>query len=204
MPHRRVVLVAPLGLAACSSLLPQQKYVARTIWPLQPAPPAAEGARAGGPVLLVRAMSAGPGLDQRGLQSLAADGSLTVDYYNLWAVPPADALTQGLVTWAQASGLFSAVVTAGSRLTPDLILEGELTQLLADPSANVARAQMSLLIIKASGALGGFAQPLAQLSLAAAAPLAGNGTAAREAAQNQAMAGLLTQAMAQLAIAARR
>ncbi len=198
MPHRRLLLAAPLALAACGSLLPRQQYIPRTIWPLQPPPPGTNAAPGAGPVLLVRALAAAPGLDQRGLQSLAADGSLNVDYYNLWAVPPADALTQSLITWAQASGLFSAVVTPGSRLTPGLIIEGELTQLLADLPAGVARAQMSLLIIKPSGAAGGFAQPLAQLSLSASAPIEGSGPAAQEAAQSAAAASLLAQAMAQL------
>jgi cholesterol transport system auxiliary component len=204
MPHRRLVLAAPLGLAACGSLLPVQKYVPRMIWPLQPPPPAGASATGAGPVLLVRAITAAPGLEQRGLQSLTADGSLNVDYYNLWAVPPADAMTQSLVTWAQASLLFSAVVTPGTRLTPGLIAEGELTQLLADLPVNMARAQMSLLIIKPSGALAGFAQPLAQLSLSASAPIEGSGPAARAEAQTKAVTGLLTQAMAQLARFAHR
>lgn len=198
MLRRRLVLAAPLGLAACGSLLPRQKYTPRIIWPLQPPAPVANAAPGTGKVLLVRAITAAPGLDQRGLQSLAADGSLNVDYYNLWAVPPADALTQSLITWAQASGMFAAVVTPGSRLTPGLIAEGELTQLLADLPANMARARMSLLIIKASGAVAGFAQPLAQLSLSASAPIAGSGAQAQVEAQNQAVASLLDQAMAAL------
>ncbi len=199
MPHRRLLLAAPLSLAACGSLLPAQKYVPRTVWPLQPPPPGAAAEAGAGPVLLVRAITPAPGLEARGLQSLTKDGSLTVDYYNLWAVPPADALTQSLVIWAQASGMFSAVVTPGTRLTPGLILEGELTQLLVDLPANVARAQMSLLIIKSSGAVAGFALPLAQVSLTASAPVEGSGPAAQAAAQNQAVASLLSQAMAQLA-----
>lgn len=198
MLRRRLVLAAPLGLAACGSLLPRQKYVPRIIWPLQPPAPAANAAPGTGKVLLVRAITAAPGLDQRGLQSLGADGSLNVDYYNLWAVPPADALTQSLITWAQASGMFAAVVTPGTRLTPGLIAEGELTQLLADLPANMARARMSLLIIKASGAVAGFAQPLAQLSLSASAPIAGSGAQAQAEAENQAVASLLGQAMAAL------
>ncbi len=199
MLNCRLLLAAPLGLASCGSLLPAQKYIPRTIWPLQPPPPAATDAAGKGPVLLVRTITAAPGLEARGLQSLAADGSLNVDYYNLWAVPPAEALTQNLIAWAQSSGLFSAVVTPGTRLTPGLIIEGELTQLLVDLPANTARAQMSLLVIKSSGSIGGFAQPLAQVSLTANEPLQGSGPAAQAAAQTKAVAGLLSQAVAQLA-----
>ncbi|MGE4480529.1 ABC-type transport auxiliary lipoprotein family protein [Acidocella sp.] len=199
MPYRRFILAAPLGLVACSSLLPRQKYVPRTIWPLQP-PPSGNGATMStGPVLLVRGITAGPGLERRGLQSLLTGGDLKIDYYNLWAVPPADAVTQGLVSWAQASGLFSAVVTPGTRLTPGLIVEGELTELLTDIPARQARAAMSLLVIKPAGNLGGFAQPLGQVKLTAAQPVHGTGAAAQAAAQTQAVASLLAQAMARLA-----
>lgn len=198
MPHRRLLIAAPLGLAACSSLLPAQKYVPRAVWPLQPPPPNMAAASGRGQVLLVRAITAAPGLEQRGLQSLTAGGSLNVDYYNLWAVPPADALTQSFVTWAQASGLFSAVVTPGTRLTPGLIVEGELTELLVDLNSNMAQARMTLLVIKPSPALGGFARPLAQVSLAASQPVQGSGAAAQADAQNKALAVLLSQAMAQL------
>ncbi|MGP8026293.1 MAG: ABC-type transport auxiliary lipoprotein family protein [Acidocella sp.] len=202
MPRRRIVLAAPLALAACASLLPAQKYTPRANWPLQPAPPAAVANAGTGPVLMIRPIAAAPGLEARGLQSLAADGSLDVDYYNLWAVPPADAVTQALLDWSQASGAFSAVVTPGSRLQPDLIVEGELTELLADPSRGEARAALTLVFIKPSGTLTGTALPVAQAMLKATAPLQGNDPAAMAAAQNNALSGLLTQAMAQLERAA--
>lgn len=198
MRRRLLLLAAPLSLAGCGSLLPTQKYIPRTIWPLQPPPPAVNAANTAGPVLLIRAISPAPGLESRGLQSLAQNGSLTVDYYNLWAVPPAEALTQGLIVWAQASGVFSAVVTPGTRLTPGLIVEGELSKLLFDQPTGRACAQMTLLIIKPSSTLAGFAQPLAQTRLIAYAPAAGTSPQAQAAAQSAAMANLLAQAVEQL------
>lgn len=202
MRSRRLVLAAPLGLAGCS-LLPAQKYIPRANWPLQPPPPSFRPTPPTGPVLLVRAIAPAPGLEGRGLQTLGADGSLHSDFYNLWAVPPAEAVTQALISWAQASGLFAAVVTPGSRLNPDLIVEGELTQLLADLPARTARAALTLTIIKPSGAVGGYPQPLAQLTLAAQAPLPASDPAAQAAAENQAVANLLTQGLAALARYAR-
>jgi len=203
MPRRRFVLAAPLALAACTSLLPAQKYTPRVNWPLQPAPPAAAANAGNGPVLMIRPIAAAPGLDSRGLQSLAADGSLDVNYYNLWAVPPADAVTQALLDWSQASGAFSAVVTPGSRLQPALIVEGELTELLADPGRGEARAALTLVFIKPAGTLAGTALPVAQTRLQATAPLQGDDPAAMAAAQNNALAGVLTQAMVLLERAAR-
>lgn len=199
MKRRLLLLSAPLSLAGCGSLLPVQPYIPRTIWPLQPQPPAYKPARANGPVLLVRAITPAPGLEQRGLQCLTENGSLKSDYYNLWAVPPAEALTQGLINWAQASGDFSAVITPGSRLTPNLIIEGEVSELLVDQATNQARAQMTLLIIKPSSNLTGFAQPLVQVQLTATASVQDNTSSAQAAAQSEAVANLLTQAMALLA-----
>lgn len=198
MRRRALLLTTPLGLAGCGSLLPTQKYIPRTIWPLQPPPPTINAANPTGPVLLIRAINPAPGLESRGLQSLTENGNLTVDYYNLWAVPPAEALTQGLIIWAQASGVFSAVVTPGTRLTPGLIVEGEFSKLLVDLQAGRACAQMTLLIIKPSSTLAGFAQPLAQIRLIAYAPVTGTGPRAQAVAQSAAMADLLAQAIDQL------
>lgn len=199
MRRRILLLAAPLGLAGCGSLLPKQPYTPRTVWPLQPLPPfPSQAMNPNGPILLVRAISPAPGLEQRGLQSLDKNGSLAVDYYNLWAVTPAASITQGLVGWAEASGDFAAVVTAGSRLTPTLIVEGELSEFLFDETTNQARARMTLLIIKPSTAIAGFAQPLRQATLTASAPAQGQGPAAQAQAQATAMAGLLTQALALL------
>ncbi|HQT46501.1 MAG TPA: ABC-type transport auxiliary lipoprotein family protein [Acidocella sp.] len=195
--RRRLVLTAPLALSACASLLPAQKYVTRTDWPLEPAPPAAMPGNRAGKVLLVRAITAAPGLDARGVQSLAPDGSLKTDYYNLWAVDPADAVTQALLAWTQASGVFSAVATPGSRLTPSLILEGQLTELVADLGQGQARAVLTLVVIKAAGAMG-VAMPLTQVRLSGTAPLQGSDPAAEVAAQRAALADVLKQAMALL------
>ncbi|NNM56658.1 ABC-type transport auxiliary lipoprotein family protein, partial [Acidocella sp.] len=139
-----------------------------------------------------------PGLDQTGLQSLAPDGSLNIDYYNNWAAAPADAATQALLTWCQASGAFSAVIQPGSRLNPGLIVEGELTQLLANPASGQATAVLTLAVIKPAGGITTAALPLAQQRITGTAPLSGAIPAAQAAAQNAALASALTQAVALL------
>ncbi len=194
--NRRMVLLSPLAFTACGSLLPKQKYIARVNWPLAPEPPVQNQADPSGPVLMVRDITAAPGLDQQGIQSLAPDGSLNIGYYNLWAVPPADATTQALIAWTQASGAFAAVITPGSRLTPSLILEGELTELLADPAAGQARAVLTLVVIRNKPGLTASPLPLAQARLTGTAPLTSLTPAAEAAAQNAALAKVLTQATA--------
>jgi cholesterol transport system auxiliary component len=195
---RRFILAAPLGLAACGSLLPAQKYVPTTVWPLAPPPPPLQPVNQAGPVLLVRDLSAAPGLNDQSLHTLRVDGSLEISYYNRWAVPPADAATAALAAWAEASGVFSAVVAPGSRLTPGLIIEGELSEFVADTAARQARAVLTLVVIRNAGTAVATARPLAQSRITGSAPLAGLAPPALVAAQRAALANALAQAVALL------
>jgi len=149
---RRSILTLGLLLLARCSVLPAREYQQRRDWPLLPLRPA--GGPMGnrrGKVLLIRTVSAAPGLEARGLQSLAKDGSVNVDYYEQWAVPPAQAMEEALRRWLAASGLFAAVVAPGSRVTADLVLEAELTALIADVPAGMARAGLALVLLEPKG-----------------------------------------------------
>ena len=195
MMKRRLVLAAPLGLVACGSILPVQKFTPTVDWPLDPQPPSMMAPNAAGPVLLVRDLSAAPGLDDTGLHSLRADGSLDISYYNRWSVPPANAATAALANWALASGDFAAVVGPGSRLTANLIVEGELAEFYADLSTGQAHAVLTLVIIRNSFSIAAVNRPLAQQRINGTAPLRGTDAAALVAAQLAALASALTQAM---------
>lgn len=198
MMKRRWLLAACLALPACS-VVPRQPYVARRDWPLVIPPPAQHPARADAPDLLVRSVRAGPGLDQRGLQVLAADGSLNIGYYDQWAVLPAEAVEQALRQSLAASGLFGAVVGPGSQLTPKLVLETELTTLLADPAHGEARASLSLVLLERSGGLGVNDRVLVQTTIHASAPLAAAKTLDEVAAMRAAIATLMGETQAVLA-----
>jgi ABC-type uncharacterized transport system auxiliary subunit len=86
-------------------------------------------------------------LEARGLQWLQRDGSVHVDFYEQWAVPPAQAVEDDLRQWLADAGLFSAVVAPGSRLNADFILEGELNSFIADLNAGVARVALALVLL---------------------------------------------------------
>ena len=144
--RRRIWLGGAAALAGCS-VLPKEPYVEKRDWPLAVRRPAVLPARHGGPVLLVRTIQAAPGLESRGLQWLLPDGSLHIDYYEQWAVPPAQAVEDSLRQWLSDAGLFAAVVGPGSRLTADLVLEGELSTFVGDPGAGVARAGLALVLL---------------------------------------------------------
>ena len=106
--------------------------------------------RAGaGRVLLVRGTCGlGRGSEVRGLQWLQRDGSVHVDFYEQWAVPPAQAVEDDLRQWLADAGLFSAVVAPGSRLNADFVLEGELRRVRARIcNAGVARVALALVLL---------------------------------------------------------
>ena len=105
-------------------MVPQAAYVQRTVWPLTVRRKVALPPRRGGKVLVVRDLTAGPGLDQRGVQWLLPNGSLHVDYYNQWAVPPAEGVTDDLRRWLADSGLFAAVVGPDSGVAGDYCAGG--------------------------------------------------------------------------------
>ncbi len=147
---RRLLLSLPLAVAGCS-VLPNRPYQPSRQWPLVVRRPVSLPPRRNGPVLLVRSVQAGPGLDVRGLKTLEPDGSMQTAYYEEWIVPPAQAVEDSLRQWLAASGLFQAVVSTGSRLSAQLVLESELDALWAEPGRHVARATISYSVLDQRG-----------------------------------------------------
>jgi ABC-type uncharacterized transport system auxiliary subunit len=147
--NRRLLLVA-LALGGCG--LSERPYTERRQWPLRPLRPATQPPRRGGKVLTVRGISAGPGMERRGLQSVQPDGSTRSAYYEEWVVPPAEATEDSLRAWLAASARFAAVMTPDSRLPADWVLEGELDALWTEPAAHRAIATLAVSVIDQRGA----------------------------------------------------
>ncbi len=192
--RRRLLLAAPLLLAGCQSLLPTQTYHPRTDWVLAPPPPPPPARAPHGPVLMLRALNAGPDVDQRGIARITPEGTITYGYYNRWAADPAAAATAALDQWLRASGQFSAVISPASRLAPDLIVEGTLTRLAADPQRKQANAALTLTLMRSSA--DGTTSLRGQTVLSATAPIAGPGIADDVSAVRAALADVLGQAVA--------
>lgn len=123
---RRAALALALG--GCS-ILPDRPFQEVRRFTLAPERPAPLPPLPRGPVLLVRAFRAAPGLEERGLRRVAGDGTVANAVYEEWVAPPAELAEAALRRWLAAAGLFSAVVAPGSRLEPALILEAELSRL---------------------------------------------------------------------------
>ena len=94
-----------------------------------------------------RTLRAPPALDVRGLRSIRPDGTEEIDFYAEWIAPPAEAAEQALRRWLMDARLFAAVLSPGSRANPDLVLEGELTRLLANRARGQAEAELNFVLI---------------------------------------------------------
>jgi len=188
LPRRSLVLLA--GLAGCS-VLPDRPYQATTRFALAPEPPRRGAAGPRRPVLLLRTLRAAPGLEIRGLRSIGADGTVQSDPWSEWAAPPAELAEEALRRWLAASGRFSAITAPGSRLRADYVLEGELFQLETVPTAGIARAGYSLLLLAQPE--GGEARLLTTIIAEGTAPLPAGGAAAGQA---EAMRAALAAALA--------
>lgn len=182
-------LAFALALGGCGALSPTP-YVARRTWPLVVRRPDTAAAPAAAGVLLVRTMTPAPGLDARGLLAMRSDGSINADYYEEWAVSPADAIEDDLRRWLADAGLFAAVLAPGSRIDADLVLESELTALWFDRRSGKVHLTVSIVL---SAPRGAEAQVLLQRSFAAEVAPAGTDPGAIVAATRQALAQVLRE-----------
>jgi ABC-type uncharacterized transport system auxiliary subunit len=180
---RRAVILLPALLAACG--LAERPYAERREWPLRLHRPQTLPRRPDGPVLEVRTLRAGPGLEARGLQSLAPDGSIRTEFYEEWAVPPARGVGDALRLWLADCGRFAAVLAPGSDMPADLVLEGELEALWTEPAAQRARAALGVVVVEQRAAV---PRILLQRTEAAEAPLASDAPGDAVAAQIAALA----------------
>ena len=184
---RRTVLLALSAGTLSGCGLSERPYAEQRRWPLLVPSPASLPPRAGGKIILVRDIAAGPGLEGDGLQSLKADGSLATAFYERWAVPPAQGVSDGLRVWLAQSGKFGGVIAEGSRGMADIALEGELTVLWVNLTTHTALATMAITAID----LRRPGRPiLLQTTLNGAAPLGGLDPAAQVQAQLAALAAL--------------
>lgn len=196
MKRRHFLYTVPaalgLGLAGCG--LGERAHLERRDWPLTVTRPEGGGGN-GRLVLLLRQMQAGPGMEARGLQGIAADGSARVEFYESWSVPPAQGAEAALRAWLEASGRFAAVLAPGSRMNPDLILETTLTTLLTEPAGTDgpprARAGLSLVVLDQRA---GQPRLRAQRALRGAAMAEAATPPARAAAMRAALADVFSQA----------
>ena len=199
MKRRWLLVGSVLSVAGCS-VLPQQEYRQRRDWSLAPSRGSVVKPRANAKSLLVRTVSAAPGLEARGVQWLLKDGSVNTDYWEQWIVPPALSVEESLRRWLSDSGVFAAVVAPGSRAVTDLVLEAELTALIADPNKGTAKASLSIVVLEPKGDK---TKVWLQKTETAEVPLSGSAATEIVAALRDAVAKLLAVVETDMAIVAR-
>jgi cholesterol transport system auxiliary component len=145
--HRRALLLATPLLASACSVLPERPYQEISRYALEPRRQGDGWRGKGRRLLLVRTVRAPAALDVRGLRSIRPDGTEEIDFYAEWISPPAEAAEQALRRWLMDARLFAAVLAPGSRANPDLVLEGELTRLVANRARGQAEAELNFVLI---------------------------------------------------------
>ena len=145
--HRRALLLAAPFLASACSVLPERPYQEVLRYALEPRRQGEGWRGRGRRTLLLRTLRAPAALDVRGLRSIRPDGTEEIDFYAEWIAPPAEAAEQALRRWLMDARLFAAVLAPGSRANPDLVLEGELTRLLANRARGQAEAELNFVLI---------------------------------------------------------
>jgi cholesterol transport system auxiliary component len=187
---RRLVVGATLLLGGCNTILQRPPAVQTVNWPLNVQRPHALPPRRHGKVLLVRDIGTAPGLEQQGVQWLLPNGSVHVDFYNQWVVPPAAAVTNDLRQWLAGSGMFAAVVGPGAVSAPDYTLEGTLLTFIGEPRTLTARAALTITLLNVGHASRAV---LLQRTLQAVAPLPQDTPAGVAAGLRSALAQLLAE-----------
>ena len=145
--HRRALLLAAPLLASACSVLPERPYQEISRYALEPRRQGDGWRGKGRRLLLLRTLRAPAALDVRGLRSIRPDGTEEIDFYAEWISPPAEAAEQALRRWLIDARLFAAVLAPGSRANPDLVLEGELTRLVANRARGQAEAELNFVLI---------------------------------------------------------
>ncbi len=198
MMLRRLLLVAPL-MAGCS-VLPDRPFVETRRFPLDPRrPPGAPGGQARR-TLLVRTIRPGAALETRNLRTIRPDGTESLDFYAEWAAPPADSAEQALRRWLIDARIFAAILAPGSRVTPDYVLEGEITQLAAMQGEGIARAELTMLLVDERNG----SRLVGQMVSSGTAPLPGGTAAPTPEQAAEAMRAALGNALGSLEQALRR
>jgi cholesterol transport system auxiliary component len=128
----RVALALCLALGALGCSLFRREYPERQQFVLEATPPQPADPPAQAPVLGVTRFRASPLLAGTSFVYRTSDQIFESDFYNVFWTPPAAMVANTTGKWLRASGLFSAVVDAGSLTPRNYALEGSIAELYGD------------------------------------------------------------------------
>lgn len=189
--------VACLALGLISTLAVgcgmSRPYAEKTLFAVEPGQAPKTSRPVSPSTVLIRGVRVASPFDAQTFFYKRAGSQYQLDYYNGFIASPEQLLTGTLLTWMGQSGLFTAVVESGSRMNPQYVLEGNVTEMYGDysdakaPKARLA-ASFFLLDVRPVDALIVF-----QKSYHAAAPISGPGPDAMAAALNAAYRTILVE-----------
>ncbi|MFW5730338.1 MAG: ABC-type transport auxiliary lipoprotein family protein [Desulfonatronovibrionaceae bacterium] len=102
-------------------------------------------------LLAVREFSVSPGYQGKEIVRRSVKGTAGADFYNHYFMLPGPMITQLTRDWLVKSGLFQAVLPAGSLQQADYVLEGAVTAIYGQNQAGsppVAVVQINFLLLK--------------------------------------------------------
>jgi ABC-type uncharacterized transport system auxiliary subunit len=146
---RRRALLAAAVLGGCGNPL-SRPYPEKRLYVLEARRPVALPAPARGRTLVVRSVTAAPGMEGRGLVTRRPGNVQESDFWNEFFTAPAAMVQESLRRWLADAGLFAAVLDQGSAGRADLALESVLVAALGDgtdPAAPVARLHLQTLLL---------------------------------------------------------
>jgi ABC-type uncharacterized transport system auxiliary subunit len=150
---RSLLILTACALAAGCSL--STPYPSRALYTLNVSAPASEAHPIPKPITLrVRNLIAVEPFNGLNFIYRTAPTSITADYYNAFAAPPADLLTVQLVQYLRATHTFATVTDASGSATHQWVLEGRLQDLsidVATPSKPEAILTLQIVILDESG-----------------------------------------------------
>lgn len=125
----------------------------RALFSIEPGKPSPAPAHAA-PVLRVSRLRIDAPYNGSAFVYLNKDGRLRSDYYNAFAAPPDQLLTQYIIRWLSAAGSFEAVVDTASEIPSQYVMEGTVTALngdYTDPSAAKAVMAIRVFVLDTTG-----------------------------------------------------
>ncbi len=125
-----VVVCLALAVAGCVNL--KRDYPQRTLYSLDPAREGVLPAPETGPAVRVQPFKASPGLESTEFIYRTGESTYETDFYHAFFTFPADQVRSAATGWLNDSGLARIVFSRSSSLSPDYVVEGNLSRLHGD------------------------------------------------------------------------